>query len=867
MGGLWTFLNAGVVGLFIFGAFPFINPMLTMTRRALLSLLLFGLLSLPAQAQKPKIWTSADIHAAIEKLNVLGSALYVAAHPDDENTRLIAYLANDLKVNTAYLSLTRGDGGQNLIGPEIRELLGVIRTQELLAARRTDGGNQLFTRANDFGYSKHPDETLRLWNEEEVLSDVVWAIRKWRPDIIINRFDHNSAGRTHGHHTSSALLSVEAFDLAADPDAFPEQLQWVQPWQPRRLFFNTSWWFYGSREAFEKADKSDMVAVDVGSYLPWKGKSVNEIAAESRSFHKSQGFGSAGSRGSQIEYLQLLKGDLPEREGAPFAGIDLSWNRVEGGAPIGRILEQVARTYDFRNPAASVPELLRAYRLIEALPDGYWKRVKSREIREVIQACLGLFLEAAAESSSATPGETVRLELEATNRSSVPLTLKAVQVLPMNLDSTLETSLPFNQPHTLELTVTLPEDMPLTNPYWLNRVWGLGMYEVDRQEWRGLPETPRFFRVAFQLEVDGVPLTLEKEVVYKTTDPVKGEVYQPFEVTLPVFANLAEEVYIFTNSEPKTIEVIVRAGKDDLHTQVTLAHPQGWRIEPAFAILDLKNKGEEQTLRFQLFPPDTPSVGKISPIVRLGTDSYTRKLVVIDYDHIPLQRVALPSESRVVKMNLQRAGRRVGYLMGAGDKVPESLRQIGYEVELLEVDELSLERLQGYDAVILGVRAYNTLPRLKYHQKDLFAYVEQGGTLIVQYNTAHRLQVPPEELAPYPLKLSRDRVTVEEAEVRFLAPDHPVLNYPNRITARDFEGWVQERGLYFPNEWDAHFTPILSCNDPGESPKDGGLLVAPYGKGFYVYTGYSWFRQLPAGVPGAFRLFANLISLGKKGKP
>ena len=250
-------------------------------------------------------------HEAIQKLNFLGSALYVAAHPDDENTRLIAYLANEVKANTAYLSMTRGDGGQNLIGPEIRELLGVIRTQELLAARRVDGGNQMFTRANDFGFSKHPDETMEIWNKDEIMADVIWAIRKWQPDIIVNRFTHEYdpkwAGRMHGHHTASAMLSHEAFDLAGRKDVYPEQLDKVDVWQPRRLFFNTSWWFYGSRENFAKADKSRLLGVDVGVYYPIKGKSNTEIAAESRSMHKCQGFGSAGTRGSSMEYLEKIK--------------------------------------------------------------------------------------------------------------------------------------------------------------------------------------------------------------------------------------------------------------------------------------------------------------------------------------------------------------------------------------------------------------------------------------------------------------------------------------------------------------------------------------------------------------------------------
>ncbi|MEL7021625.1 MAG: PIG-L family deacetylase, partial [Bacteroidota bacterium] len=349
------------------------------------SFLLILVVQLSAQA--PKRWTAADIYQGIQKSQFLGTALFVAAHPDDENTGVISYLANEVKAETAYLSLTRGDGGQNLIGTELKELLGVIRTQELLAARRVDGGHQLFSRANDFGYSKHPDETLAIWNEKEVLSDVVWAIRKWRPDVIINRFDHKSAGRTHGHHTSSAMLSYEAFDLAGDPTQYPSQLEYVEAWQPRRLFLNTSWWFYGSREAFAKADKSRMVAKDINVYFPLKAMSNPEIAAISRGQHKCQGMGRSLSRSGDMEYLDVLKGDVPAVKDDLFDGINTTWTRVEGGAQIGEMLAQIEQEFDFSNPATSVPALVQVHRAIQQLPDGYWKTVKGAAIQE-LSSCI-----------------------------------------------------------------------------------------------------------------------------------------------------------------------------------------------------------------------------------------------------------------------------------------------------------------------------------------------------------------------------------------------------------------------------------------------------------------------------------------------
>lgn len=837
-----------------------------MKRWIYLSLGLFLAFSLQLHAQAPKKMNSGEIYEAIQKLNFLGSALYVAAHPDDENTRLISYLSNEMKANTAYLSLTRGDGGQNLVGPEIRELLGVIRTQELLAARRTDGGTQFFSRANDFGYSKHPDETLAIWNKEEVLSDVILAIRKWQPDIIVNRFDHRSPGRTHGHHTTSAMLSVEAFDLTNDKNIHSEQFDMVKPWQPRRLFFNTSWWFYGSRENFAKADKSKMLSVDIGVYYPVKGLSNTEIAASSRSMHKSQGFGSTGTRGTSSEYLELIKGDLPTNKDNLFDGINTTWTRVKGGEPIGKILAQVEKDFQFHAPHQSVSQLMEAYKLVQALPDGYWKNVKEKELKKVIEACLALYLEAAADDYSATPGQQVELGIEMINRASIDVKMLTVDLLPMNRDTAINLMLDNNQAYKFYKKVMLPEDLATSNAYWLNETGTLGMYAVSDRSLRGLPETPRSLKVQFNMEIEGTPISITKDVVYKRNDPVDGEVYRPFEVTPPVFTNIAEKVYVFGDESSKTAQVVVKSGKADIKGTLKLAVPDGWKTNPESYEVNLKLKGEEQTFTFEVTPPAGQSDGKMSPFVLVDGKDYRQELVLIEYDHIPTQTVLRDAVARVVKIDLEKAGEKVAYIMGAGDDIPTSLEQIGYEVTVLEDKDINVENLKQFDAVILGVRAYNTNERLKFHQPKLLEYVEQGGTMIVQYNTTRRLKVPSEKLGPYPLKLSRKRVTVEEAEVRFLKPDHAILNFPNKITQADLEGWVQERGLYFPEEWDSKYEAILSSNDPGSEALDGGLLAAKYGKGHYIYTGYSWFRELPAGVPGAFRMFANMISIGQQEK-
>lgn len=825
------------------------------------ALLVIGLVA--AWGQTPRRWTPAELHQAIEKLNFLGSALYVAAHPDDENTRLISYLANEVKAHTAYLSLTRGDGGQNLIGPEIRELLGVIRTQELLAARRTDGGNQLFTRANDYGFSKHPNEAFATWDSVAVLSDVVWAIRSWQPDVVINRFDHRSPGSTHGHHTASGMLSFTAFDLAGRKDVFPEQLQQqVAPWQPQRLFFNTSWWFYGSQEKFDAADKSRMAGVDVGVYYPALGYSNPEIAARSRTQHKSQGFGSTGSRGSEMEYLELLKGDMPTDKGNLFEGINTTWTRVPGGGPIGEVLAGAARDFDFRDPARSLPALMRAYALIKALPDSYWKRVKQAEIAEVIRGCAGLFLEVVANDYSATPGQTVTLKIEAINRSQAAVSLLGFSILPMGQDTTITLDMPFNKRFQLERSLSLPANMPLSNSFWLNEPFTNGMYNVPDQRQRNLGETPRQFRLRFRLRIAGEIIELDSPVVYKRNDSVDGEVYRPFEVTPPAFLSLDEGAYVFADNQPRTVSVKVTAGKPNLAGALTLQCGPNWRVEPATQNLSFERKGEEQTFRFTLYPPSRPDDSFITPIATVDGRSYDSRLVTIAYDHIPTQLVFLNAKTRTVRLELERDGDKIGYLMGAGDEIPAALRQIGYDVTELADADMTPDRLATFDAVVLGVRAYNTVDKMPTYQPLLLRYVENGGVLVVQYNTNRELRVPANEIAPYEMTIGRDRVTIEEAEMRFLAPAHPALNKPNAISARDFDGWVQERGLYYVSKWGPEFTAILSSNDPGEAALDGGLLVARHGKGHYVYTGLAFFRQLPAGVPGAFRLFANLLGLG-----
>ncbi len=813
-------------------------------------------------AQRPNKPTSTEIHHNLQKLNFLGTALYIAAHPDDENTRLISYLSNHDKAHTAYLSLTRGDGGQNLIGSELRELLGVLRTQELLAARRIDGGEQWFTRANDFGYSKHPNETLKIWDKEKVLGDVVWAIRNLKPDVIINRFDHRTPGSTHGHHTSSAMLSMEAFDLANDANAYPEQLGLTSTWQPRRAFFNTTWWFYGSRENFEKADKSNMLKFDVGVFYPELGLSNNEIASMASSQHLCQGFGRVTTRGSQDEYVELLKGDLPTTNNL-FEGIDTTWSRVKGGAPIGEILYKIEKNFDFANPSKHIPELVKAYTLLQNIEDEHWKTLKSEELRALILDCAGLYLETSATAASTSAENTSKLNVEALNRSSQNIVLKEIQIEGTATKLSPSKVLENNKRENFSMDFPVPNSVTNSGPYWLTEQGSLGMYIVKDQKMIGKPETPSAFNTRFSLDFNGVEIEFSKPVVYRHSKPEKGELYEPFVVLPEATSKIAEKVLIFSDSEPKDVMVNVRAGKDSISGQVRLDYPSGWNVYPKSKSFSIQQKGQEQSLTFKVTPPSEDSEGKLSPVITIENKTYTKELVEIAYDHIPKQSILLPSEAKVVRMNIQKSGEHIGYIMGAGDEVPESLKQIGYQVHTINPNDIQKGSLDKYDAIVVGIRAYNVVEGLKFKQPILFDYVENGGNMIVQYNTAGRWAKQFENIAPYGLTLSRTRVTDETAEVNIVANNHSLVNFPNTIRESDFNGWVQERGLYFPEEWSSEFTPILSMNDEGESPTEGALLVAPHGQGHYIYTGLSFFRELPAGVSGAYKLFANMLSIGK----
>ncbi len=834
-------------------------------RKLLPALLLGGLAITTTFAQVPygpiKPTPSSEILLNLNKLNVLGSVLYVAAHPDDENTLLLAYLAKERLVRTGYLSMTRGDGGQNLIGPEQGENIGIIRTQELLAARRVDGPDQFFSRAYDFGFSKSTDEAVRTWGQEKALADVVWMIRKYQPDVILTRFPPD-ARAGHGHHSASAFLAEQAFKISNDPTKFPEQLAYVKPWQAKRIMWNM--FIPGAFLSNKKPEEAgNLVGIETGVFNPLLGRSYGEIAAESRSQHQSQGFGAPSSRGAKMDYFLLKDGDPAEKD--PLDGVDLSWKRVPNSDAVQAQVNQVIRAFKPDQPDASVPALVQLYNAIGTLDTtNVYVKAKRKDVETLIQACLGLWVESNPGSYAATPGETIKVTSNIVSRASTPVQLVRIRYS-TGKDSTLNLALKPNGVVLLPTQLTIPKTAKISQPYWLEKPIDKGIFQVDNQQLIGLPENPPAVTASFTVEIAGQPFTFTRPVVYKSTDPVEGETYRPFIIQPDVTANLAERVFIFATNAPKTGDVVLTAGRANVSGTLKLDVPAGWQVKPASVPFSLANKGDEQRVSFTLTPTAQAQDGKIRMVMTTSDGTFTTGLREIAYKHIPTQTLFPPADAKLVKLDVKVTAKNIGYIVGAGDEVPAALQQLGGRVTLLGPAELA-GNLAGYDAIITGVRAYNTNDWLARYQPKLMDYVKNGGTMIVQYVTPAssflRTDPPLPQLGPYPFTINRDRVTEEDASMTFINPQSRLLNYPNKISEADFSGWIQERGIYFAQEWDKAYQPIFAAHDQNETAKQGSLLYAPYGKGHFMYTGLVFFRELPAGVPGAYRLFANMISVG-----
>jgi LmbE family N-acetylglucosaminyl deacetylase len=835
---------------------------------------LFGLVVLPQLlcAQRD-IAGEVAIRLALEKLDTLGSAMMIGAHPDDENTALIAWLARGRHVRTSYLSFTRGEGGQNLIGSEQGDEMGVIRTQELLAARKIDGGEQFFSRAVDFGFTKTADETLSTkWPRDKLLGDVVWNIRRFRPDVIILRFT-GTPRDGHGQHQASAILGKEAFAAAADPARFPEQLQYVQPWQAKRLLMNVA--TFTTQQEKEAAATPGRLEVDLGEYSPELGYSYGEIAGMSRSQHRSQGMGSAERKGSQKNYLLTLSGDTATKD--LFDGVDTAWGRLKGGAEIGTQVSQALEAFLPAHPEELLPRLAKVRPLIAAIDDPMARR-KLKELDELMALCGGLSLEAQADKFSVTPGGSLKVNFTAILRSPTVATLTGIQLTGMEEAPGVNLApavLVNNQPSQYSATVRVPLLQPYSGPYWLALPKDGDMYSVKDPREIGNADNAPVLEAVFKLRLAGVDLELTRTVQHRYVDRVYGELVRPLAIVPPVAVALEEKALVFPDNKPRKVEVAVHsnAGKQtgDVHLEV----PPAWKVDPPSRHFELSFTDEQTTVAFDLTAPSSDARGKLKAVAQVGDHLVSVGMELIQYPHIPVQTLFPPSEAALLRTDVKVLSKNVGYVMGAGDEVPPALRQMGCDVTLLMPEDLARGDLSKYDAIVTGVRAWNVRPDLRANYSRLFDYAQKGGTLVVQYNVPEGggpgpTGAPPadntllEHIGPYPIRISRnDRVTVEEQPVTFPNPQISLLQSPNKITSADFDGWVQERGLYFADQWDPKYQTVLESHDPGEMPLPGGMLYTKLGKGAYIFTAYSWFRELPAGVPGAYRIFANLLSAGK----
>ena len=805
-----------------------------------------------ASAAEPP--SGAAIQQDLRRFGVYATVLHVAAHPDDENRGLLAYLSRGRNYRTGYLSITRGDGGQNEIGPEFGERLGLARTQELLAGRSYDGARQFFTRALDFGYSKSMAEALAIWDRPQVLGDVVRVIRTFRPDVIITRFAPVAQPGNHGHHNASALLALEAFKLAGDPTAYPEQLaEGLTPWQPTRILQN------GGGGLTIAADATD----------PVTGDTMQAIAARSSAQHKTQ-FGSGGGGGGRggggggggprQESFTLLAG-APAKDDI-MDGIELTWARGPGGAEIARLTAEALAQFKADDPAASVPALLALRAQLAKLPADPVVDDKRQLLDRVLQACLGLTVETTALAAEVVPGEKLSLGTAIAVRSKFPVRWLSTHLSYPGGGLAVDG---FESSRTTgELTLDVPVSVPVSQPYWLREESTAGMFRVADPKLIGQPENAPPFSVEYVFEVGDQKLVVASEPLAPTKPGKPG---RRLAVISPVSLRFGSGVALFAPGAKKKIEVEVTAARAGERGQLRLEVPAGWTVSPASLPFQLAQPGDKARLAFTLAAPAQPAAGTVLAVAEVGGVKFSHQRVEIRYDHIPLQLLQAPARLKVAAFAVEMRGKNAGYLPGAGDDTVEALEQLGYTVTTLTGADLTAEKLHGLDAVVIGVRAFNERTDLAANFPGLLAYVEAGGTVIAQYNRPNGLKA--QQLGPYKLSIQGPapalRVTDETAPVLFLAPDHPALTRPNRLGPADFVGWVQERGTYFPSSWDEeHYTPVLAMSDPGEQPLKSSLLIAHYGKGYYVYAGVAFFRQLPAGVPGGYRLFANLLSLGKE---
>ena len=866
-------------------------------RAALLALLLacFFVPDGPAAAQQAPRSGLVEAALRLRRLDGVKRVLMIAAHPDDESSALLATFATGMGVETAYLSLTRGDGGQNVIGPELMEELGIVRTGELVAARAIDGGRQFFTRAVDYGFSKSAEEAFSHWPRDELLRDVVWVIRRFRPQVIVSVFSGTQADG-HGQHQVAGILAAEGFEVAGDPNRFPEQLEHVEPWQPAKLFRNA------------RADPAGtpMTVVETGTFDPLLGRSWYQLAMEGRSQHRSQDMGTAQSPGPRSSNLVLVRSTVNAEAGADlFAGIDTTLAALVRGLPAAVRTEALEQVQAYReaireaeaslgviDPDRAVPPLARSLRHLESLAqvasahgpygDELARAVShhAEGVRAALLAAAGIVVDAAAGDALLVPGQETTLTVTVWNGGELSVAeVRSELFAPDGWSVAATEPAPDGpiEPGQLALwsfTVRVPDDAQLTEPYFLRRPRDGDLYRWpdDPSLW-GLPEDPPLLRAGATFEVETLPgappvvVATVAEAEFVGVDQISGE-YRERVVVVPAVSVATDQssmVWPTTDQRPRDIAVRLRGeAKGGVAGTVRVEVPEGWAVEPASIPFEVAVAGSVTSVTFRVTPDADGAAGRV--VLRAvaedpGGERWDRAVRIIDYPHIRRVAHLLPAEVAVTRVPMRVAeGLRVGYVMGTGDGGFEALRQIGVAVELLSPERVRAEDFSRFSAIVVGVRAYETRPDLVAANARLLEFARAGGTVIVQYQ---QYQYPAGDFAPYPVAISRphDRVTDETAPVRVLDTAAPVFTTPHRITAEDFAGWVHERGLYFLSSWDERFTALLEMADPGEAPLRGSLLVAPVGAGLYAYTGLAFFRQFPAGVPGAYRLFANVVSL------
>ncbi|MCG6957660.1 MAG: PIG-L family deacetylase [Gemmatimonadetes bacterium] len=831
----------------------------------------------------------------LRQMNGVKRVLMIGAHPDDEDTSLLTALARGEGVQTAYLSLTRGEGGQNAIGPELWDGLGIIRTGELEAARRLDGGIQFFTRAFDFGYSKTAKETLTFWPHDEILSDVVWIIRKFRPQVVVTVFT-GTPRDGHGNHQAAGILAREAFAVAGDPSRFPEQLkEGVEAWAPEKLYQLTRW---------NRMPSS--ITIQTGTFDPLLGRSYYQLAMESRSQHRSQDMGNFQPPGPQTSGVMLLKSNVPETtDQSIFSGVDTTLTGLTKGLPQGMTAEARARLeayekivtgvegdLDAMDPSASAPLLARALDDLDQAEQAT-RSADDVEIHDDLSekidvasraflAAAGVVVDARSDDDIVVPGQAVHLTVQAWNGGPMVLRgAKASLRLPkgwvgrqVGSDGLApDGSVAPGTMATWTYEITIPADAPSTRMYYLRQPRDGDIYRwpKDHPELWGLPRAPAPVSggVAFSVQAGGKGVEVHHEVPwsYVGVDRSKGQYRDPVLVVPAISASVTPGSLIWPQErmEPHTLTVAVRnEAKGGSKGHLRLEAPAGWTVRPAGYDVALGDEGTERSFSFEVSPAGAAAAGDYEFHAVVVTDDghqYRDGYELIDYPHIQRTPLFAPASAKVTVVPVRIAqGLKVGYIMGPGDDGPEAIRQLGAEVHLITPDQVRAGDFLPYDVVVLGVRAYQARPDLVAANQQLLDYARAGGTVVSQYN---QYEYPRNGYAPYPVEMNRpaDRVTDETAEVTILQPDAPIFTTPNKIGPNDFKGWVQERGLYFLSKWDDHFTPLLQMHDPDEAPTRGSLLVAPVGNGVYVYAALSFFRQFPAGVPGAYRLFANIISL------